>query len=88
MADERLLLTPYIMELMHKREDFILFPKTNQILVAEECDNFNYTQGKTNLEPRFIFHHITDKYGRKGYVVNARNTTMSLMIPDDLIGGK
>ena len=82
---EKYILSPYIVELMQGKVPFMVFHDNYQILEGDEVDEWNIAHGLTDPTPRMLGHHITDKHGREGYVLNNSNGLLTLTIPDEVI---
>lgn len=72
----RELFTEYILSLMKKNENFMVFPDNKQVLIEEEVDEYLQIHGFLNPTPRLMFHLLCD-----GYVVNYTHAITNVLVP-------
>ena len=80
------IITPYIVELMKRKENFAAFYEDGLVLVSDEYDQwYEGHHGVSDDYPRMMAKHITDRKGYSGYVLHDMRVLVDLTIPDEMI---
>lgn len=85
MFDPETVFTEYVQSLMKNGNKFMIFADNLQVIVDEECDEWNRIHGLTYPIDRIIAHHFTDRNGISGYVMTTNCGITNITIPDDVI---